>query len=216
MVFHQPTGLGQETKDICKRLGNLSKSEFCAVKVLSTRCIYGKEIRVDSVSRVDSFGRADKIELSDIKKGDTIRLGATVSNMLGGPEQTGMLTIKDIKDAQFDQKTGELIIEGSEYCLTNIDCRKDMQILNSVISDPNNWVTKEALVELTQNLTFGEYEFAKEVMRGEPTLTLNHSLDDLISNRSNNAFGDWDMDDVFKSGSSGTSKSTIETPELLF
>jgi hypothetical protein len=223
MAFNQyvndrSASLDQATKNICKKLGELSKTEFCAVKALSTRCVYGKEIRTDTVSRIDSYGRENKIDLTDIRNGDTIRLGATVTNILGGPEKTGMLTIKDIKDVQFDPRTGELIIEGSDYCLVNLDCRRDIQILDAVISDPNNWVTKGELVNMTQNLTLSDYQFSMNLMRNEKEISRNNGLDSLISKQSPSGFDDWGMDDVFGSPVSAHAKEIDgpTLPDLLF
>lgn len=147
-------GVQNETVEM---LGKLKRDEYLAAKMLFDRYLHVKHIRDGELYRLDSYGNASRIQFGDISNGDTIRIGVTVSNMLGGPEQTGMLTIKNVQDHMYDPQNGELVLQGSDFGITTIDCRDAMRILDIVIHE-DNWVNKESLSTLVSGLPLSEYE----------------------------------------------------------
>ena len=134
-------------------LGELEIAEYLAVKSLEKRMLHAD---VEKLYRMGEDGRFKEAEPQEIEAGDTIRVSATIGNMSGGPTKTGGLTIRDINDAFFDARTGELVIDANEFCLSTINCNQEMAILKEVI-EQENWVTKEDLIEMTHDVSVSKF-----------------------------------------------------------
>lgn len=141
----------QRLKENYTLLGDLTDAEFIAAKsaACAKRVIHAERI---SDIRLMVLGQEKPITVDQIKLGNTIKLKATVRNMLGGQEKTGAVVLSNVRDIQFDEKIGMLTIEADKYILTTMECQIEMHLLNEVIRR-DNWVNNQSLSMLIDEST---------------------------------------------------------------
>ena len=137
----------QSFKDNFSKIGKLSDKDFIAVKARARAKKLIHAERVISVAKLDFLGMEAACQLADITEGDTARIKATVRNMAGGAEKTGVVTLQDIEYAHYEEALNMLIIETDRYIFTTMNCQQEMAILEAVIRG-DNWVDEYALSEL--------------------------------------------------------------------
>lgn len=153
-------------KNNYNKLGELDDKQFLAVKAVTQGVIYAREIDMDHIMRRDNLGIDRQIHPEEIQAGDTITLNATVRNALGTKEQSGSLTIEDVRDAQFSPITGQLVIDSDKFCLSSIDCTQEIADLALLINAPNVWVTKAALSEMVpSDATLKDFQEVRDLMK---------------------------------------------------
>jgi hypothetical protein len=180
MVFE--ADIKKNLKNNYKKIGPLSRSEFFAVKSLTQRIVYVR--RIGEITRMDWVGRAEKITPDQIQEGDTINVIAVARNMAGGEERQVSVKLDNIRAVEYDRESGFVMIDSEHYCLVNVDCKNDIDILRYLIANPNLWVNKEELAALIPaNMTLEDFEDVKKEKeydqhRKEPELQQEvHSLD---------------------------------------
>jgi hypothetical protein len=142
----------QRIKENYDRFGDLTDEQFVAAKAkaCSKRLIHAE--RISDVQLIDPFVGNRQITVSQIKPNTTIKIKATVRNMASQTEKTGFVTLEDIQDVQFDEKTGMLAIENDKYIVTTLRCEKEMGQLEAVLRG-ENWVDMYSLRKLISNDT---------------------------------------------------------------
>lgn len=156
-----------------KQLGPLSNEEFLAVKarVCGRRLIHANSI--GEIQRMNWTGMFEPIKMSAIAAGDSIKIKATVSSMLGGPEKTGWVELNDIQDIKSDDYMNMLVIDTSKYIFTTLNCKDAMYILDAVIQG-NNWVDINTLGEMINAESYLS-DFQKVLSKDGPELGIDIS-----------------------------------------
>ena len=165
----------QTLKDNYNLLGKLSDAEFVAAKARARqkRIVFAEKII--SVKRIDLFGKEEQSTIPEIQAGDTIKLKATVRSMLGGPTQTGIVTLEGVQDVYHEDGLKMLVIDSDTCILSTMDCGQEMGILSLVVQG-NNWVTDQALCSMIlDDATLGVYQEVREEMEQ----TLSRDMDSL-------------------------------------
>lgn len=151
----------QILKENYNRLGDLTDAEFIATKakVCAKRIIHVE--RIIDIRRADGFSE-EKISLGQIQVGDTIKINATVRNMLGGQEKSGVVTMPNIQDIYFEEALGMLVIESAKHILTTMECKSEMLVLDAVIRD-DNWVNVQSLGEIIgEDTLLTEFQYERD------------------------------------------------------
>lgn len=142
----------QMIKENYNKLGDLTDNQFVVAKskACAKRLIHAE--RITDVQLIDTFDGNRSITISQIEPDMTIKIKATVRNMASQTEKTGFVTLDDIKDVQFDEKTGMLVIENDKYIVTTLNCEKEIGQLEAVLRG-DNWVNINSLGEIIGNET---------------------------------------------------------------
>lgn len=170
-------------KEEYERIGKLTDEQFLAAQVVNCNKPYLKDVkRIETIER-DGKKRAIDFEELNEKEFGTLRIHGTMSNLRGGDERTGWFTIENVRDAQFDPRTGFLLIDSDKY---NLVCSQEIDKMNHVLGDKNNDFTKEVLREIIpRDAKIEDYKEVRDLMEREVELGFEFdngwSLDDIMN-----------------------------------
>lgn len=157
-------------------IGPLEMEDFIAVKhfFFNQKVFKMYNADLENIQCTDEFGQTSKISADKLKDhiGDTIKISAQIQNVTGGPIQQGIVPIENIRDAQFDPRTGLLMIDSDKYCLVqNVESERIMQsvdALNQLAQDPSSGVTHDAIQKrIPSTTTWEEFKEVSDTIEKE-------------------------------------------------